>query len=166
MKFEGRAFKFGNDINTDFIISGRYKFAISDMKVLSQYLFEDIIAVFFKELTPKKSIIIAGTNFGMGSSREQAPWVIKEAGISCVIAKSFARIFYRNAFNIGLPLIEADTSAIKEGYKIVVNVDEGKITGDKLKKDIGFLAFDNFRKELIKRHGIIKYLEKHKTFKV
>jgi len=166
MKFEGKTFKFGNDINTDFIISGRYKFAITDMKVLSQYLFEDIRPGFFKELTPNKSIIVAGTNFGMGSSREQAPWVIKEAGISCVVAKSFARIFYRNAFNIGLPLIEANTNSLKEGYNIVVNVDQGKITGEKIKKDINFLAFDSFRKELIKRHGIISYLAKHKTFKV
>ena len=166
MKFEGKVFKFGNDINTDFIISGRYKFAISDMKVLSQYLFEDIRPGFFKELIPNKSIIVGGTNFGMGSSREQAPWVIKEAGILCIAAKSFARIFYRNAFNIGLPLIEANTSSIKEGDDITVNLDQGKIIGKKISKNIDFLAFDGFRKELIRCGGIINYLDKHKTFKI
>ena len=166
MKFEGRVFRFGNDINTDFIISGRNKFAIADMKQLSRYLFEDIRPHFYQEIKPGKSIIVAGTNFGMGSSREQAPWVIKESGILCVIAVSFARIYYRNAFNIGLPLIEADTAAIKEKDCIIVDVDKGKIRDDSGEEKATFLPFDNFRKELIKRGGIIPYLKKHNTFKL
>ena len=96
MILKGKVFKFGDNINTDWIISGRYKFSITDMKELSKYMFEDIRPGFYEELTPKKSIIVAGENFGMGSSREQAPWVIKEAGVNCVVAKSFARIFFRN----------------------------------------------------------------------
>ena len=92
MILKGRVFKFGDNINTDWIISGRYKFSITDMKQLSKYLFEDIRPNFYKEIIPGKSIIVAGQNFGMGSSREQAPWVIKEAGALCVVAKSFARI--------------------------------------------------------------------------
>ena len=165
MVLKGRVFKFGDNINTDWIISGRYKFSITDMKQLSQYLFEDIRPGFYKELTPKSSIIVAGENFGMGSSREQAPWVIKEAGVLCVVAKSFARIFYRNAFNIGLALVEADTSSLKESDSIAIDFDKGLISKSKgsLMK---FNPWDKFRKELIKSGGIINYLKKHKGFSV
>ncbi|UCD16083.1 MAG: 3-isopropylmalate dehydratase [Candidatus Omnitrophota bacterium] len=166
MVLEGKVFKFGDNINTDWIISGRYKFSITDMKKLAHYLFEDIRPDFFKEIIPSKSIIVAGDNFGMGSSREQAPWVIKEAGIVCVIAKSFARIFYRNSFNIGLPLIEADTSSIKEADNIRVDVDKGTITNIKTHNTVKFNRWDSFRKELIQCEGIIKYLKKHKDFKI
>jgi len=166
MKFKGKVFKFGNNINTDWIISGRYKFSITDMKRLARYLFEDIRPNFYKEIIPGKSIIVAGINFGMGSSREQAPWVMKEAGIVCAIAKSFARIFYRNSFNIGLALIEADTSSIKEKDQILVNIDKGEITDFTQKKKIGFSPFDEFRKELIRQKGIINYLNKYEEFKI
>ncbi|MBU1122917.1 MAG: 3-isopropylmalate dehydratase [Candidatus Omnitrophica bacterium] len=166
MVLEGRVFRFGDNINTDWIISGRYKFAITDMKKLSQYLFEDIRTNFFKEIVPSKSIIVAGDNFGMGSSREQAPWVIKEAGIICVVAKSFARIFYRNSFNIGLPLIEADTSSIKEADQISVDVDTGVINNKNYQVPIEFNPWDNFRKELIRCNGVINYLSRHKNFKI
>jgi 3-isopropylmalate/(R)-2-methylmalate dehydratase small subunit len=166
MILEGKAFKFGDNINTDWIISGRYKFSITDMKKLSQYLFEDIRPNFFKEILPNKSIIVAGENFGMGSSREQAPWVIKEAAIICVIAKSFARIFYRNAFNIGLALIEADTSAINEGDELVVDVGQGGIKNLRNNQIAQFVPWNNFRKELIACGGIIKYLEKYKDFRI
>ena len=166
MVLKGKVFKFADNINTDWIISGRYKFAITDMKKLSQYLFEDIRPNFYKEITPGDSIVVAGENFGMGSSREQAPWVIKEAGISCVVAKSFARIFYRNAFNIGLPLIEADTSGMGEGDYLIVDVDRGTIDNKKNGYVTQFLPWDNFRKELIKCEGIINYLKKHKDLKV
>lgn len=166
MEFAGKIFKFGDDINTDWIISGRYKFSITDMKKLSQYLFEDIRPNFAKELIPGESIVVAGENFGMGSSREQAPWVIKEAGIPCVIAKSFARIFFRNAFNIGLPLIEADTSSLQEGDKILINLNKGRIINTRDNSETKFLPWDNFRKDLINSAGIINYLKKYKDFKV
>jgi len=165
MILKGQVFKFTDNINTDFIISGRYKFSITDMKELSKYLFEDIRPNFYQELIPNKSIIVAGENFGMGSSREQAPWVIKEAGILCVVAKSFARIFYRNAFNIGLALIEADTSSLKEADTISVNFDKGIIESNK-GKTIEFKPWDDFRKELVKQEGILNYLKKYKGFKV
>ena len=166
MKYQGKAFKFGDNINTDWIISGRYKFSITDMKQLSQYLFEDIRPNFYKELTPGKSIIVSGENFGMGSSREQAPWVIKEAGVVCVIAKNFARIFYRNAFNIGLALIEADTSSIDEADKLAIDFDKGQINNITKGKVIKFNPWNKFQKELIKCGGIIKYLVKNKDFKI
>jgi 3-isopropylmalate/(R)-2-methylmalate dehydratase small subunit len=166
MVVKGKVFKFGDDINTDWIISGRYKFTITDMKELAHYIFEDIRPNFYKELDPGKSIIVAGENFGMGSSREQAPWVIKEAGISCVVAKSFARIFYRNSFNIGLSLVEADTSLLKEKDYISIDLSQGIIKNDKTKKTIKFLPWDSFRKELVGCGGILNYLKKHKGFKV
>jgi 3-isopropylmalate/(R)-2-methylmalate dehydratase small subunit len=166
MNFEGKVFKFGDSINTDWIISGRYKFAITDMKKLSQYLFEDIRPNFYKEIIPNKSIIVAGENFGMGSSREQAPWVIKEAGIVCIVAKSFARIFYRNAFNIGLPLIETDTSSIAEANTLRIDVDKGIIHNLSTNEASEFIPWNSFRKELVVCGGIINYLQKHKDFKI
>ncbi|MBN3040214.1 MAG: 3-isopropylmalate dehydratase [Candidatus Omnitrophica bacterium] len=164
MLYQGRVFKFGDNINTDWIISGRYKFKITDMSQLAQYLMEDLRPGFYNELIPKKSIIVAGENFGMGSSREQAPWVIKEAGVLCVVAKSFARIFYRNAFNIGLALVEADTSQLNESDEININFDKGLITRAGSSEAITFKPWDEFRKELVNCQGIIKYLQKHKTF--
>lgn len=166
MELSGKIFTFGDDINTDFIISGRYKFSITDMKELSRYLFDDIRPGFYNEITPGHSIIAAGHNFGMGSSREQAPWVIKEAGIACVIAKSFARIFYRNAFNIGLPLIEADTTELSEKDSVTVDLDKGLIVKTGSAHPISFLPFDAFRKELIRCGGILNYLNKHHDLKI
>ena len=157
MNFEGKVFKFGDSINTDWIISGRYKFSITDMKKLSQYLFEDIRPNFYKEIIPNKSIIVAGGNFGMGSSREQAPWVIKEAGIVCIIAKSFARIFYRNAFNIGLPLIETDTSSIAEANILKIDVDKGVIQNSSTNETLEFIPWNSFRKELVSCGGILNF---------
>jgi 3-isopropylmalate/(R)-2-methylmalate dehydratase small subunit len=166
MNFEGKVFKFGDSINTDWIISGRYKFSITDMKKLSQYLFEDIRPNFYKEIIPNKSIIVAGENFGMGSSREQAPWVIKESGIVCIVAKSFARIFYRNAFNIGLPLIETDTSSIAEANTLRIDVDNGIMHNLSTNEALEFIPWNSFRKELVACGGIINYLQKHKDFKI
>jgi len=166
MKFKGKIFRFGDDINTDWIISGRYKFAINDMRELCKYIFEDIRPNFYKEIIPHKSIIVAGSNFGMGSSREQAPWVIKESGILCVIARSFARIFYRNAFNIGLPLIEADTDSFKENDTLDVDINKGEIRNNRGNKVVEFFPFDRFREDLIRLGGIINYLGKYGDFKI
>ena len=127
MILRGFSYLLGDDVNTDLIISGRYKFAISDMKELSKHIFEDIDPGFYARLKQGESFLVGGKNFGMGSSREQAPLVIKEAGIVGVVAKSFARIFYRNAINIGLPLIEADTSKIKEQDELNIDLEKGKL---------------------------------------
>lgn len=167
MILQGVVFKFGDDITTDGIISGRYKFSITDIRELSKHIFEDIRPGFYKETQGGNSIIVAGINFGMGSSREQAPLVIKEAKILCVIAKSFARIFYRNAFNIGLPLIEVDdTSSFKEKDRILVDVDKGVIENFTQKRKVNFTPWDDFRKELIRWGGVINYLKKYGDFKL
>ncbi|MCX8169979.1 MAG: 3-isopropylmalate dehydratase, partial [Candidatus Methanomethyliaceae archaeon] len=106
MIIKGRVWKFGDDVSTDHIIPGKYKFKTIDLDELSKHLMEGVDPNFYSKIS-KGDIIVAGKNFGCGSSREQAPLIIKHAGIAAVVAKSFARIFYRNSFNIGLPVIES-----------------------------------------------------------
>lgn len=161
MKIKGKAVKLGDSINTDFIISGRYKFSITDMKELSKHIMEDIDPAFAGKIVPGESIIVAGSNFGMGSSREQAPLVIKEAGIVAVLAKSFARIFYRNSFNIGLPLIETDTEKIAESDTLDMDLDTGIVRN--LSKDIELeiAPLPPFMQELLKEGGVVNYFRKH-----
>lgn len=161
MKIRGRAILLGDNINTDFIISGRYKFSITDMKELSKHIMEDIDPEFPKKLKPGESIIAAGENFGMGSSREQAPLVIKEAGITAVIAKSFARIFYRNGFNIGLPLIQADTTGINEDDSLEVDFGSSTLENITGKYKAGIQPLSSVMQTLLADAGIINHLKKH-----
>lgn len=161
MRIKGKAIALGDNINTDFIISGRYKFSITDMKELSKHIMEDIDPDFAGKIIPGESIIVAGSNFGMGSSREQAPLVIKEAGITAVLAKSFARIFYRNGFNIGLALIEADTDKIKESDSLEIDLDNGMIKDLSRNTEFGFKPFPKFMQKLLKEGGIISYFKKY-----
>jgi len=160
MKIEGKAIKLGDDINTDFIISGRYKFSITDMKELAKHIMEDIDPDFPKKIVPGKSIMVAGNNFGMGSSREQAPLVIKESGIVAVLAKSFARIFYRNAFNIGLLLVEVDTSKIDENDVLDLDLDNGVVRNTTKNTQLTIKPLPVFMQELLKEGGVINYYKK------
>ena len=166
MRLEGKSIKLGDNINTDFIISGRYKFAITDIKELAKHIMEDIDPVFPSKITPGKSIIVAGSNFGMGSSREQAPLVIKEAGIAAVLAKSFARIFFRNGFNIGLPLIETDTDKIDENDLLDIDLDKGIVKNITKNIELEIRPLPKFMQELLKEGGIINYYKKHGELKV
>ena len=127
MRLKGKAWKFGADIDTDQIIPARY-LNTSDPKELAKHCMEDADPEFVKKMKPG-DIIVADKNFGCGSSREHAPIAIKTAGISCVISKSFARIFYRNSFNMGLPIVECPEAvdAIKEGDEVEVDLDSGEI---------------------------------------
>ncbi len=161
MTINGKAIKLGDDINTDFIISGRYKFAITDMKELAKHIMEDIDPEFPKKITPGASVIVAGKNFGMGSSREQAPLVIREAGIVAVMAKSFARIFYRNAFNIGLLLIEIDTDKIAEHDELAIDIDKGVVRNLTTRTDLAIKPLPPFMQQLLKEGGIMQYLKHH-----
>lgn len=126
MNFHGKAHKFGNDINTDYIISGKYKFKTLDMKELANHVMEDLDPEFYQKVT-QGDFLVAGTNFGCGSSREQAPLAIKYASVSAVLAKSFARIFYRNCINTGLPVVECDTDLIESGDQLEVYLAAGVI---------------------------------------
>lgn len=166
MKLEGRAIKLGDDINTDFIISGRYKFSITDIKELSKHLMEDIDPDFVAKIAPGKTILVAGKNFGMGSSREQAPLVIKEAGIIAVVAKSFARIFYRNGFNIGLPLIEADTDKIDGQDELGIDLDKGMLGNLSKGSELKISPLPQFMQDLLEEGGVVNYYRKYKELKI
>lgn len=165
MRLKGKAHRFGDSINTDYIISGRYKFKIQDPKELAKHLMEDLRPDFYKEIK-KGDLIVAGRNFGCGSSREQAPLAIKYAGISAVLAKSFARIFFRNAINLGLLLIECDTSGIGEGDWLEINTDAGYVSDIRSKKRKRIKPLPCFMAEIIKDGGVIKHFKKHKGFKI
>jgi len=166
MKIDGKSIKLGDNINTDFIISGRYKFSITDIKELSKHIMEDIDPGFPKKIVPGKSIIVAGENFGMGSSREQAPLVIKESGIIAILAKSFARIFYRNSFNIGLPLIETDTDKISEHDLLAIDMDKGRVLNLTNGTERKIKPLPKFMQEILSQGGIINYFKKHGKLKV
>ena len=166
MKIEGKAIKLGDNINTDFIISGRYKFSITDIKELSRHIMEDIDPSFPAKIAPGRSIIVAGDNFGMGSSREQAPLVIKASGITAVLAHSFARIFYRNGFNIGLPLIETQTEKIAENDLLDIDVDRGIIRNLSKNTELEIKPIPPFMQEILNQGGIVNYFKKYKEFRV
>ncbi|KFI36860.1 3-isopropylmalate dehydratase [Peptococcaceae bacterium SCADC1_2_3] len=127
MLLRGKAHIFGKDVNTDYIISGKYKFKTLDMNELAKHVMEDLDPDFYQKINPG-DFIVAGSNFGCGSSREQAPLAVKYANISAVLAQSFARLFYRNAINTGLPAVECDTTNIATGDELEVDLTKGEIT--------------------------------------
>ena len=157
MKVQGKTYKYGDNVDTDVIIPARY-LTTPDMQELAKHCMEDIDANFAKVVKPGE-IMIAGKNFGCGSSREHAPACIKAAGISCVIAATFARIFYRNALNIGLPILEcpAAAKAIKAGDAVSVDFDTGVITDETTGKSFQGEAFPPFMQDLIKAGGLAAY---------
>jgi 3-isopropylmalate/(R)-2-methylmalate dehydratase small subunit len=165
MSISGKSLKLGDNINTDFIISGRYKFAITDLKELAKHIMEDIDPNFAQKIIPGESVIVAGNNFGMGSSREQAPLVIKEAGIVAVLAPQFARIFFRNSFNIGLLLIETDTSKIDEGDQLQIDLDNGLVKNLTQGIDLKIKPLPKFMQDLLTEGGIINYYKKYGELK-
>ncbi len=157
MRIRGRVHKYGADVNTDVIIPARY-LNVFDPDELAQHCMEDIDSEFVNRVQPG-DIIVADTNFGCGSSREHAPLAIKAAGVGCVIAKSFARIFYRNALNIGLPILECEKAAetAEAGDTIEVELSSGEITN--VTRGLSFWAepFPAFMLELIEAGGLIEY---------
>lgn len=158
MKANGTVFKYGDNVDTDVIIPARY-LNTSDAAELAEHCMEDIDKEFIKKVK-KGDIIVAEKNFGCGSSREHAPIAIKAAGVSCVIAKTFARIFYRNAINIGLPIIECEKAAegIEAGDQVEIDFDSGLITN--VTKGVKFQgqAFPEFMQKIIKAEGLIPYI--------
>ncbi len=166
LKGKARRFKTDNDINTDYIISGRYKFKIQDPAELAKHVMEDLDPDFYSKRLGKGDFIVAGENFGCGSSREQAPMAIKFAGISAVIAKSFARIFYRNSFNLGLPLVECNTDGIKEGDELEVNLGKGILKNKTKGKDIKIAPLPKVMQTLLSDGGLVEHFKKHGGFKL
>jgi 3-isopropylmalate/(R)-2-methylmalate dehydratase small subunit len=155
---KGSVFRFGDNIDTDVIIPARY-LATSEPSELAAHCMEDIDKSFIKEVSAG-DIIVAGKNFGCGSSREHAPIAIKAAGVSCVIAETFARIFYRNSINIGLPIIECREAAeeIQKGDVVSINFDTGMITDETTGKTYEGQAFPPFMQGLIDAGGLINYV--------
>ena len=127
MKLTARAFKYGDDINTDYIISGKYKFKSTDMEAMAVHAMEELDPDYYAKVKPEGGFLVAGTNFGMGSSREQAPLVLIHSNTKAILAKSFARIFFRNAINTGLPVVEVDTDLIDDGDELEVDLEAGVV---------------------------------------
>ena len=161
MIIRGKVWKFGDDINTDLIIAGKYKLSITDMDELSKHAMEALIPGFAEKVN-KGDIIAAGKNFGCGSSREQAPLVLKHIGIGAVVAKSFARIFYRNAINIGLPAIECkDVDKIMNGDMLEVNLLEGNIKNLTRNEMYEIRPIPSALLEILVSGGLVNYVRKH-----
>jgi len=155
----GKVFKYGDNVDTDVIIPARY-LNTSDHKELAAHCMEDIDLDFVKKVQPG-DIIVANKNFGCGSSREHAPIAIKESGISCVIASTFARIFYRNAINIGLPIIECEAAvkAIEAGEQLEVDFSTGLIKNVSKNESYQGEAFPAFMQKIIDNNGLIGYIK-------
>ena len=162
MNAKGPVFKYGDNIDTDVIIPARYLNTQSPAE-LAAHCMEDIDATFAQKVQPG-DIIVGGANFGCGSSREHAPLCIKTAGIAVVIAKSFARIFYRNAINIGLPILECPTAseAINEGDVVAINFDTGVITDETTGQTFQAAPFPPFIQKIIKAGGLMKSIQEGK----
>lgn len=159
MNAKGSVFRYGDNVDTDVIIPARY-LNTSDPKELASHCMEDIDAKFVENVK-EGDIIVADKNFGCGSSREHAPIAIKTAGVSCVIAKTFARIFYRNAINIGLPILECEeaTEGIQKGDEVEVNFDTGVITNVTKGETYKAQPFPPFMQEIIKANGLVNKIK-------
>lgn len=163
MRFEGKVWKFGDHIDTDVIIPARF-LNVSDQEILGRSCFIDLRPDFREGVQPG-DVIIAGSNFGCGSSREHAPLAIKACGISVIVARSFARIFYRNAFNIGLPLLECEEADLfSEGMRVSMDMESGEI--QETQKDRGIFAkpVPAFMRAMIQAGGLLPYIREKGSF--
>ncbi|NQU95179.1 MAG: 3-isopropylmalate dehydratase small subunit [Candidatus Omnitrophica bacterium] len=160
MKYKGKAHKFGDNINTDDIIPAKY-LNIHDAVELGKFCMEHVDKNFAKKVK-KGDIIVGGKNFGCGSSREHAPIAIKGCGVSCVIAETFARIFYRNAINIGLPVVTSSEAAkgVKEGNAVEVDTHKGVIKNISKKKEYKTEAYPPFLEKIIKKGGLLNAIKR------
>ena len=158
MKIQGKAFKYGDNVDTDVIIPARY-LNTPDAKELAAHCMEDIDPQFARTVR-QGDVIVAGRNFGCGSSREHAPLAIKASGVACVVAASFARIFYRNALNIGLPILECPAAAggIEAGHLVAADLSTGTITDETTGATFSAEPFPPFMQDLIKAGGLANYV--------
>lgn len=162
---KGKAFKFGDGISTDHIIPGKYLSLRSNLPELAKHVLEDADATFAKRVN-KGDFVVGGKNFGLGSSREHAPIVIKMAGVSAILAKSFARIFFRNAINQGLPVLVCDTDKINDGDELEVDLKAGTVKNLTTGTGITFARMPEIMLGILNEGGLLPYIEKYKDFVV
>jgi 3-isopropylmalate/(R)-2-methylmalate dehydratase small subunit len=158
---KGKAWNYGDDVNTDFILPGIY-LELTDPKELAKHAMEGLDIEFVKKVRPG-DIIIGGRNFGLGSSREQAPIALKHAGVSAVVAEGYARIFYRNAANLGLPALECPNVSreIKTGDTVEIDISEGKIIVNS--EELEFIPVPEFMKEILDAGGLREYIKENRA---
>jgi 3-isopropylmalate/(R)-2-methylmalate dehydratase small subunit len=162
---KGKAWKFGNNITTDHIAPGRLFHLRSNLPELAKHVLEDADPDFAKNMS-KGDFVVAGKNFGLGSSREHAPQIIKLAGVNGVLAKSFARIFFRNAINIGLLLIECNTDLIDQGDEIEIDLENGVVKNLTQNIDIKITPLPDVMIKILNEGGLAKHIEKHGDFQL
>jgi 3-isopropylmalate/(R)-2-methylmalate dehydratase small subunit len=162
---KGRAFKFGDSISTDHIIPGRYAYLRSNLPELAKHVMEDADPEFAAKVK-KGDFIVGGSNFGLGSSREHAPLVIKMAGVSAILAKSVARIFFRNAINLGLPVLICDTNGIDDGDKLEVDLAGGTIRNKTKGTKLIFSRLPKVMLNILDEGGLVPYIQKYGDFRL
>jgi 3-isopropylmalate/(R)-2-methylmalate dehydratase small subunit len=165
MTLRGKVWKFGDNISTDDIVPGRFYHLRSNVEELAKHVFEDVFPGFFHKVA-KGDIIVGGQNFGLGSSREHAPLIIKLAGIDAVVAPSFARIFYRNAINVGLAAIICDVSGIEEGDILTLQVEEGILRDETRSIERTFPGLPAMMQEILNEGGLVPYIKKRGGFQI
>ncbi|HEY54752.1 MAG TPA: 3-isopropylmalate dehydratase small subunit [Dehalococcoidia bacterium] len=162
---KGKALKFGDNISTDHIIPGRYAHLRSNLRELAKHVLEDADPTFASRVK-KGGIIVAGNNFGLGSSREHAPLVIKMAGVSAILAKSVARIFFRNAINLGLPVLICDTDKIDDGDELKIELKKGMVKDTTNGNELTFGKMPDIMLRILNQGGLIPYIQKYGDFKL
>ncbi len=165
MIIKGKAWKFGDNISTDHIIPGRFYHLRSNLEELTKHVFDDIAPGFSQKIS-KGDVIIAGKNFGLGSSREHAPLIIKMAGIDAIVAESFARIFYRNAINVGLAAIICNAGEISEGDQLEIRLDEGMLIDETNGNKKTFSPLPAIMRNILNEGGLDHYIKKYGVLKV
>lgn len=165
MVLKGKVWKFGDSISTDLICPGRYFHLRSNLPELAKHVLEDADPEFAKKMN-KGDFVVGGSNFGLGSSREHAPTIIKLADVSAVLAKSFARIFYRNSINVGLPLLECDTDKIDEGDELEVDLSAGLIKDKTKGLELKANPLPKAMINILNDGGLVAHIQKHGDFKV
>lgn len=163
--FKGKAWKFGDNISTDHIAPGRLFHLRSNLPELAKHVLEDARPEFALSMQ-KGDFVVGGKNFGLGSSREHAPTIIKMAGVSAVLAKSFARIFFRNAINVGLPVIVCDTDQIGEGDELEVDLETGTVKNKTRGLNLTFPPLPAVMTKILSEGGLVAHIQKHGDFKL
>ncbi len=161
----GKAWKFGDNISTDLIAPGRYFHLRSNLPELAKHVLEGARPE-FASLVQSGDFVVAGENFGLGSSREHAPVIIKLMGTKAVLAKSFARIFYRNCINIGLPAITCNTDEIDEGDELLLDMEKGVITNKTKGEEITFPPLPAVMNRILQEGGLVAYIKEHKSLEI